>query len=98
MRRPIVALTALLMGAVAAAAADLRTPLKAPPLMTPGDIWSGFYIGANLGGGWANANMDFSLDGSPVFASVDNSLSGMAGGLQAGFNWQSGTAVFSVEA
>ncbi len=47
--------------------------------------WAGPYLGANLGYGWG---------------SVDNNLaspSGFLGGVQAGYNWQSGQFVFGIE-
>jgi outer membrane immunogenic protein len=96
MQRRIIAFAAVLMTAGTAAAADL--PFKAPPMLQPVNIWSGFYLGLNLGGGWGNATMDFGFGGAPTFASVDNSMSGLAGGGQVGFNWQSGPAVLGVEA
>ena len=50
------------------------------------DSWAGLYLGGNLGWAWG---------------SVDNSLtqpSGIAGGVQAGFNWHLNPWVFGVEA
>jgi outer membrane immunogenic protein len=67
-----------------------------PPLPAPYD-WTGFYFGGNVGGGWANAKSDFSAAGSPVFASANNSLTGILGGAQVGYNWQSGPTVFGWE-
>jgi outer membrane immunogenic protein len=101
MRTSIVAATtlALLASAGVAIAADIPTaPVKAPPPFQRVYDWTGFYIGVNAGGGWANANSDFSVSGLAPFASVDNSLFGAIGGGQAGVNWQSGAAVFGIEA
>src|SRR3981081_3653507 len=73
---------------VSAQAADLpygsRAPLTAnnPPLISR---WAGPYLGANLGWAWG---------------SVENNVtkpSGFAGGVQAGFNWQTGPWVFGIE-
>jgi len=101
MHRPTVVLIALLTSVTSASAADARLPVKkAPPMAPPPvvDIWNGFYFGGNVGGGWANAGMEFGLDGAPPFASIDNSLRGLLGGVQAGFNWQAGPTVFGIEA
>ena len=49
--------------------------------------WAGPYLGANLGYGWG------SVSNNPV------DPSGVAGGVQGGFNWQNGTPwVFGIEA
>jgi outer membrane immunogenic protein len=40
---------------------------------------------------------DFSVAGSPAFASVHNHLEGAAVGAQVGFNWQTGWIVFGLE-
>jgi outer membrane immunogenic protein len=69
-------------------AADL--PVKAPPVapITPAPLtWTGFYIGANIGYGWANVGA----------ASFSNDLNGVIGGGQIGYNWQTGGLVLGVE-
>lgn len=85
--------------AVTASAADLpRGPVYAvPPVFQAASAWDGFYIGGNIGGGWANAPADFSAAG-PVFATADNPMTGVAGGAQLGYNWQTGPFVFGAEA
>jgi outer membrane immunogenic protein len=97
MHRSIAVIVTALLGAGAASAADMRMPMQ-PPVMSSPYSWSGFYIGGNVGGGWSDASMAFSVGGGPVFATVDNNMSGAIGGGQAGFNWQSGAFVFGVEA
>jgi len=82
---------ALLMSAPALAA-DLPVRPAPPPL----PLWTGFYIGANAGGGIGDAVSDFSVAGT-TFASVDNSLRGGVAGGQVGYNWQSGPMVYGVE-
>lgn len=47
--------------------------------------WAGPYIGGNLGYGWGSVN------------NSGTKPSGFEGGLQAGYNWQSGPIVFGLE-
>jgi len=100
MRSLAIAAASLLVMCGTAAAADLRrAPIRKavePPPRLLG--WSGFYLGLNGGGGWANGRSDFSIAGSPAFAAVNNSLTGALGGAQIGFNWQADVAVFGFEA
>ena len=98
MRRAAASLACLLMTCGVAISADppaLRGPIFYPT--TPAFDWTGFYVGANLGGGLGNAETDFSV-GAPAFGIAKNSLAGVAGGVQAGYNWQRGPAVLGVEA
>ena len=95
MRKLILAASMALTIAGPALAADLSArpvPFYAPQPPS----WTGFYIGANAGGGIGNATSDFSALGS-TFASVDNSLTGGVAGAQAGYNWQSGPILYGVE-
>lgn len=79
-------------------AADL--PVKAPPVPVVASYnWNGFYIGANIGGGWGNRSVDY-LPNDPASAalfrpaaggappSISFDTSGALGGLQLGYNWQ----------
>jgi outer membrane immunogenic protein len=74
--------------AVSAQAADLPYGSHAPYTVNQplnAYSWAGPYLGGNLGYTWG---------------SVDNSLTkptGLEGGAQAGYNWQSGPWVFGVE-
>ena len=82
-----------LVAAQCAAAADLSVaPLyKAPPPapVTPAYNWSGFYIGANGGGGWGQSWWDAQSTGVNVSG-------GQVGGT-AGYNWQFGNTVLGLE-
>ena len=81
-----------LVAAQCAVAADLSVaPLyrAPPPIVAPVYNWTGFYIGANGGGGWGRSWWQ-----SPAIA-VD--LSGAQVGGTAGYNWQFGSAVFGLE-
>src|SRR5215470_2314646 len=78
----------LTVAAPGALAADL--PIKAPgaavPMVAPIPVynWTGFYVGANLGGAWdrTTINDDF------FDVSFSNTRSGFIGGAQIGYNWQ----------
>jgi outer membrane immunogenic protein len=80
-----------LVAAQCAAAADLSVaPLyKAPPQVSPVYNWTGFYLGANGGGGWGRSWWQSQSTG------ID--LSGGGVGGTAGYNWQFGNAVLGVE-
>lgn len=57
-KRLIVTSGILLFGIVSAAAADLRMPLKAPPIVEPPFSWTGLYIGGNVGYSWGRARTE----------------------------------------
>jgi outer membrane immunogenic protein len=84
---------ALLAAAGSALAADLAYyKASPPPLAAP--TWTGFYIGANGGWGWANANATVSPFGPAALADFGtrtiggNNANGAVFGGQAGYNWQ----------
>lgn len=78
------AITATGAAAGAAAAADL-TPYGAA-LLVSAHNWSGPYIGGHLGFQWGDTTHN------------QTRRSGIAGGVQGGYNWQSGAWVFGGEA
>jgi outer membrane immunogenic protein len=82
-----------LVTAQCAAAADLSlAPIyKAPPPseVTQAYNWTGFYLGANGGGGWGHSFWEGNTTGI--------GLSGAQVGGTAGYNWQFGKAVFGLE-
>jgi opacity protein-like surface antigen len=77
--------------AVSAHAADM--PVKAPPL--PAEPlpynWSGLYVGVNFGGAWTNGSLN--IPGNNFY----DGLTEFIGGVQAGYNIQSGHLLFGVE-
>jgi outer membrane immunogenic protein len=77
----LVAAACVLAPAVAGAADTAPAPVYrgAPPILYD---WTGFYVGAHIGGGWTGG---------------DNSDGGFLGGGQAGFNYQVGQWVIGVE-
>lgn len=88
MRRLALALFCLVSAGTAALAADLprKAPIAPPPL--PVDIWTGFYIGVNLGYGWARTSTD---------GVSSNNINGVIGGGQLGYNWQTGNLLLGLE-
>jgi outer membrane immunogenic protein len=92
--RAITTLLTFLLTSLTASAADMR--LKAPPAPPPPPpfSWSGFYIGGELGGAFANGTVTDSLFG----LSVSSDRTGFIGGGVVGFNYQISNVVFGVEA
>jgi outer membrane immunogenic protein len=88
MLRIVVALLGAIAMTGAAIAADM--PVKAPPApYVPAPVWNwtGFYIGVNLGGTWANNDSD----------NFTGDMSGVVGGGQIGYNWQINNVLLGVE-
>jgi outer membrane immunogenic protein len=91
----LLAATAIGLVATHASAADLTRrpppPAYAPPAPIP-YVWTGCYVGGNVGGAWSNVEVDnVSTGGS---ASASNS--GFAGGGQIGCDYQTGAWVFGI--
>jgi outer membrane immunogenic protein len=87
----------LIAGISAASAADLKPYTKAPPPMGPPPFsWTGFYIGLNAGGKWANVDQTVTGPATTVTFTGDTASSWIAGG-QLGYNWQMGQWVFGIE-
>jgi outer membrane immunogenic protein len=100
MKNLVIGVVGLAAVAGAASAADLpaRTYTKSPPAYVAAVYdWSGFYIGVN--GGWGGANNSWGLQtsGGSIPEGGTNANGGTVGG-QIGYRWQSGAAVFGVEA
>src|ERR1700674_4187133 len=104
MKRFLLASVAVAAVAAPAFAADLPTapyPMKGPAYVAAYN-WTGFYLGVNLGGGWARNTFGetFFTAANPNFgANVGTStISGVIGGGQIGYNWQTGNLLFGLEA
>ncbi len=69
---------------------------KVPPLV-PAFSWTGFYVGVHAGAGWSLNEQSFSGTGS-LLNENNYSGTGFLGGLQGGFNYQTGPWVWGVEA
>jgi outer membrane immunogenic protein len=102
-KRTVLGLVSVLALAVsapvdAANAADMAVKAPPPPPMAPVPAyfnWTGFYVGANVGGGWANTSASGStLFDEPPFAPIASTFagsygaSGVLGGGQIGANYQ----------
>jgi outer membrane immunogenic protein len=90
MKKLVVAATVVALSGGWALAADVGSRpafSKAPATVSPAYDWSGFYIGANVGGAWTNGRVtDTALNGA--FVATGNSRnSGVIGGGQIGYNF-----------
>src|SRR5580658_4699888 len=96
MRKVFVACVALSALAAPAFAADLATKAPpAPPPYTPPPppMWTGWYIGGNIGGSFGTASDSATFAGVPVGVGSPR-LDGVVGGGQIGYNWQANAWVF----
>jgi len=97
-RAVLISLT-LLFPVVSALAADLPRR-HSPDLFSPAPVtsWSGFYAGAQVGYAWGGDQTRINVPGFPfTFSGPDHDVSGAVGGAHAGYNFQTGLAVFGVE-
>ncbi len=98
-----IAALAAVLGSTAAYSADLPTKKEAPApaVYTPLYNWTGFYIGANLGGIFGTGSTSVgaypAADALYFPNSLGNGPSGWLGGGQVGYNYQVGQGVFGVE-
>jgi outer membrane immunogenic protein len=77
-------------------AADML--VKKAPAPKPLPLWTGFYIGANVGFGVGHKQFYDIFGPTPDFAlDADARVQGWLGGLQAGYNYQINQFVFGVE-
>ena len=95
MKKLLLATTCLALSSVTSMAADMTMPMqtKAPAYSAPAFSWTGFYIGAQVGGG------TLSDPGQNFEGGVAGTYGGkgaIAGG-QFGYNYQDGNWVFGVE-
>src|SRR5215468_5686720 len=74
---------------VTARAADM--PMKEPPPPSPLYNWSGFYLGANLGGAWTSGSLN--IPGNNLYGGITEFI----GGVQLGYNVQAGHLLLGIE-
>src|SRR5262249_28923314 len=77
--------------AVVAHAADIPTKTPPAPIAAPPYNWSGFYVGANVGGARTSGNLNIPNN------SFYGGLTEFIGGVQAGYNFQAGHLLLGVE-
>jgi outer membrane immunogenic protein len=107
MKRLILILAAGLLTAGSALAADLPSrnapPAYAPPPPPPPPLWTGFYAGLNLGGGWNSNSINpnqlspYASGNGQIFylpgnTQGGNNAGGVVGGGQIGYNYQFGNS------
>ncbi len=104
MKKTLAAATvAALVGVAGAAnAADLYKggSLKDAPAFVPPPTWTGFYIGAHVGGAWGELQNNYTYDPYWGYAadSWKTTNDGVFGGGTLGYNWQTGAFVLGFEA
>ena len=86
-----IAAAGLLSGSAVAADLPTKAPLYKAPIVAPPYNWSGFYLGANFGGGWSNGSLN--IPGNNLYGGLTEFI----GGVQAGYNFQTGHFLFGVE-
>lgn len=95
---PAATLTALLLVAGSADAADFSMPARASPSLGAFS-WTGFYIGADAGYAWGKDTTTEYLTAINAFTGFKPTynISSALGGLYGGYNYQIGSAVLGVE-
>jgi outer membrane immunogenic protein len=99
----ILLLAATALGALAAVSSAGAADMPAAPANkasdAPAPVWTGFYVGANVGYGWDSRTADFSgtpniaieFTGGVLPTLLSPSPKGWLGGGQLGYNWQFAT-------
>lgn len=92
-KRLFIAAALAVLAATPALAADMLAKKEPPKPRAPAWTWTGFYVGANFGGGWAKSDWFEDVSGSggggpPGFQDASIHASGVLGGGQIGFDWQ----------
>jgi len=95
MRRMVTTALSLLALNGLALAADLPPPPPLPVEDLP--LWTGFYAGVNVGGGFGSSRNAFNIAGFGL-PSFETQLAGAVGGAEAGYNWETGPWVVGLEA
>jgi outer membrane immunogenic protein len=90
------AVLAMIAGPVTAADLAVKAPVYKAPVIAPVYNWTGFYVGGNLGYSFGRASTAWTIAGAPL-GSTSQSMDGILGGLQAGYNWQSNNWVLGLE-
>lgn len=84
-----------LIFATSSFAADMAVKAPLRPVARAATNWTGFYVGANIGGGWAHTTWIDTF--TPDFVDATYTASGVLAGGQIGFNYQIANVVLGVE-
>jgi outer membrane immunogenic protein len=99
MKKFFLATTAfVVLAAASAGAADMSArPAYAPPPVAPLPVytWTGMYWGANVGYSWGKESNTATLFGGSI--TENQNVDGVIGGIQLGYNYQSGAWVWGLE-
>jgi outer membrane immunogenic protein len=92
-----------LLAGVAGAAIVVSLGLNTPARTQGAPMWTGFYVGGNVGYSWGNSDsivsfFDSATGGLLAAPSDSFSMDGVIGGGQLGYNWQTGNWVWGLEA
>lgn len=96
------AAASVVLSAQLASAADLPTkaPMAPAPMAPPVYNWTGFYIGGQVGGGWAEdtvTHVDSGANFPAGFVQGSINPSGVLGGVYGGYNYQWGRFVLGID-
>jgi outer membrane immunogenic protein len=98
------AATSLVALSTFASAADLRVPVYKAPVYAQAFSWTGFYIGGNIGAGWGTTQYEQPIPlgivapgAAALVSEGSNTVNGLLGGGQAGYNYQWGSTVWGIE-
>ncbi len=99
MRKVPLAAAAFAAFAGQALAADLPSQKDAPVYVAPPPVfsWTGFYVGANVGGAWGDHNANIAASPIAAAQAINTRLSGVIGGGFAGYNYQINQFVIGVQ-
>lgn len=101
MRTVLLSVCAVFASGIAAQAADLPVKAARAPLVAPAMSWTGFYVGGQLGYGWAGIRPNdadvFAMFGPGLAYSSREAARGMLGGFTVGYNYQFGAWVAGLE-
>jgi outer membrane immunogenic protein len=95
MRKFLLAAAASFSAAAPAVAADFASPQAPPPAYPPPPIftWTGLYVGAQIGYGWATNTLTV----YPAGFGTNFTPNGVVGGAHLGYDWQMNQAVVGIE-
>ncbi|QCK88309.1 porin family protein [Phreatobacter aquaticus] len=97
MKKLLLASTAIVAFGASAQAADLGSPRMpiAAAVVAPVFNWTGLYLGAQVGGAWANTGYNLDIPATPN-SGTGFKTSAFFGGVHIGYRWQVNQFVFGV--